>query len=46
MDDYAKHMAAGETAWADLDAIDVAIGVQTITGNYFVTMDVMAILMQ
>ena len=45
VDDYARHAAAGETAWADLDAIEVAVGVQNMTGNYFVTMDVLGIML-
>jgi hypothetical protein len=46
VDDYARHAASGETAMMDLDAIEVAIGVQTMTGNYFVTMDVLGIMLQ
>ncbi|HPC61415.1 MAG TPA: RHS repeat-associated core domain-containing protein [Verrucomicrobiota bacterium] len=46
LDSYAKNAAAGESTWADLDAIEVAVGVQMMTGNYFVTMDVLGIMLQ
>jgi RHS repeat-associated protein len=46
VDDYARDSKNGESAWADLDAIDVAIGVQDMTGNYFITADVLGTMIQ
>ena len=34
---YGKNIERGEYAYADLDAIEIAIAVQEATGNYFVT---------
>lgn len=45
VDDYAKDAKNGDTAWMDLDAITVAVGVQDMTGNYFVTMDVLGVML-
>ncbi|HZM04790.1 MAG TPA: hypothetical protein VFC44_17450 [Candidatus Saccharimonadales bacterium] len=46
VDAYRKDLAAGDRAYADLDAVKVAIGVQERRGNYFVTDDVLSTLMQ
>jgi RHS repeat-associated protein len=46
VDDYARDSKNGNTAYADLDAVDVAIGVQDMTGNYFITTDVLGTMMQ
>lgn len=35
---YGKNMKAGNGAYADLDAIDIAVQLQNADGNYFVTM--------
>ncbi len=43
---YARNLSAGETAYADLDAIDIAIHVQDITGNYFMTDEALDILLK
>src|SRR5688572_1092993 len=45
MTDYARHEASGDIALMDLDALEAAIGIQTITGNYFITMEVVGILL-
>jgi len=34
---YARDVRNGDSAYADLDAIDIAVSVQEATGNYFVT---------
>jgi len=40
--EYKRDVEAGkDSAWIDLDAIDAAVDVQTMTGDYFVTMAVM-----
>jgi hypothetical protein len=34
-ENYGRFRASGETAMADLEAIEVALSIQEITGNYF-----------
>ncbi|HON08761.1 MAG TPA: hypothetical protein PLW02_11755, partial [Verrucomicrobiota bacterium] len=41
---YAKNRQEGNLAFADLDAIDIAVSIQDATGNYFVTMYALDIL--
>lgn len=35
---YGHHLQNGDNAFADLDAIDIAVNIQNAGGNYFVTM--------
>ena len=43
---YATNIKNGETAWADFDAIDIAINVQNATGNYFMMYEALDYLLQ
>ena len=43
---YARNLQQGETAYADLDAISIAIDIQDATGNYFITHEVLGILLK
>ena len=42
---YAKNLAEGNVAYADLDAISIAIDVQMITGDYYMTYAALDILL-
>ncbi len=43
---YGRHVQNGESAYADLDAIDIAVTIQNTGGNYFITMNALDILLQ
>lgn len=42
---YAKNLAEGNVAYADLDAISIAIDVQMIAGDYYMTYAALDILL-
>ena len=44
-DDYARHLQAGETAWADLDAATFAAQLSGGGSDYFYTMGVVRLVM-
>ncbi len=43
--DYARHIETGDSAWADLDAISVAVDIQNLGQDYFVTMGVLGLIL-
>jgi len=44
--DYGRHLAAGETAWAELDEATFAAQLQGNGSDYFFTMGVMGVMME
>ena len=46
MVDFGRHVANGDTAFADLDAATLAAEMQTATGNYFMTMGILGTMME
>jgi hypothetical protein len=42
---YAKNVKAGNGAYADLDAVEIAIDVENATGNYFMAYEALDILL-
>jgi hypothetical protein len=46
MQEYAHSVQRGEDAWITLDAVDTAITLQTIEGDYFTTVYALDLLLQ
>ena len=45
-EDYARHAKSGDTTWLEFDAINIAIDVQSATGNYYMTYEALDILLR
>ena len=43
---YGRHIASGDNAYADLDAVDLALAIQEGTGNYYMGYLALDILLQ